>query len=259
MPHSDVIRDRDDLLGKLNRRTVDPQSPAPLYYQIYTMLRDAIVSGALLSGSRMPSEKELATTFDVSRNTARRALADLALENMVVRRRGRGTVVNYDKQHGPIHAPLTDLMQGLDEIERNTKVTALKINFAMPPTEISERFGTDDEELCNIHRLRIIHKVPFVYYNTWTRGFKPKLTKKELEKNPRFELFNKYGIEVSKIEQYLSADRATPEVAQALTIGTGKPLLKRVRYSYNDDGVLVDFLTGLYNPDLFSYKMEAIL
>ena len=46
-------------------------------------------------------------------------------------------------------------------------------------------------------------------------------------------------------------------MAQALAIGTGKPLLKRLRYSYNRDGELVDFLTGLYNPDLFSYKMEA--
>ena len=59
--------------------------------------------------------------------------------------------------------------------------------------------------------------------------------------------------------QYLSAERATPEVASALAIRTGKPLLKRVRYSYDDDGELVDFLTGVYNTDLFSYKMEADL
>ena len=256
---SNVIFDRDDLMGKLNRRTVDPSSPAPLYYQLYTMLRDAIASGALRSGSRMPSEKELAATFDVSRNTARRALAELANENMVVRRRGRGTVVDYNKQHDPIHAPLTDLMQGLDEVERYTKVTALKIRFAVPPTEVLQKFNTGTEELCNLHRLRNIHKNPYVYYNTWTRGFDRTLTKKKLETNARFELFVEYGIEIARIEQYLSAERATPEVAKALTVGTGKPLLKRVRYSYDDDGGLVDFLTGLYNPDLFSYKMEAEL
>ena len=72
-------------MAKLNRRSIDPSSPAPLYYQLYTMFRDAIASGALRSGSKMPSEKELAATFDVSRNTARRALAELANENMVVR------------------------------------------------------------------------------------------------------------------------------------------------------------------------------
>jgi len=259
MLDSDAAFDRDDLLGKLNRRTVDPTSPAPLYYQLYTMLRDAIASGALRSGSKMPSEKELAATFDVSRNTARRALAELASEKMVVRRRGRGTVVDYNKQHDPIHAPLTDLMQGLDEIERNTKVTALRISFARPPTEIAEIFGNADEELCNLHRLRNIHKVPYVYYNTWTRGFGRTLTKKKLETNARFELFVEYGIEIARIEQFLSAERATPEIARALTVGTGKPLLKRIRYSYNNEGEIVDFLTGLYNPDLFSYKMEAKL
>lgn len=53
--------------------------------------------------------------------------------------------------------------------------------------------------------------------------------------------------------------RATSEVTAAPVIGTGKPLLMRVRYLYNDYGELVDFLTGLYNPDLFSYKIEAKL
>ena len=257
MLDSSVNFDRDDLMGKLNRRTVDPSSPAPLYYQLYTMLRDAIASGVLRSGSKMPSEKELAATFDVSRNTARRALAELANENMVVRRRGRGTVVDYNKQHDPIHAPLTDLMQGLDEI--NTKVTVLKIEFTVPPSEIAQKFNAGDEELCNLHRLRNIHEVPYVYYDTWTRGFDRTLTKKKLETNARFELFVEYGIEIVRFEQYLSAERATPEIAKALAIGTGKPLLKRVRYSYNEDGELVDYLAGVYNTDLFSYKMEADL
>jgi len=257
MLESNLVFDRDDLMGKLNRRTVDPTSPAPLYYQLYTMLRDAIASGALPSGSKMPSEKELAAIFDVSRNTARRALAELANEKMVVRRAGRGTVVDYNKQHDPVHASLTDLMQGLDEI--NTKVSVLKIDFTAPPTEIAEKFGDGDEELCNLHRLRIIHELPYVYYDTWTRGFDRSLTKKRLESNARFQLFVEYGIEIARFEQYLSAERATPEVAKALAIGTGKPLLKRVRYSYDDDGELVDFLAGVYNTDLFSYKMEADL
>jgi GntR family transcriptional regulator len=221
------------------------------------MLRDAIASGAVRSGSKLPSEKTLAAAFDVSRNTARRALAELAIEKMVVRRRGRGTVVDYNKPHDPIYAPLTDLMQGLDGI--NTKVTVLKFGFAEPPAEIAERFGAGNEKLCNLHRLRNIHEVPYVYYDTWTRGFDRTLTKKKLEAIARFELFVEYGIEITRFEQYFSAERATPEVAKALTIRTGKPLLKRERYSYNDDGELVDYLTGVYNTDLFSYKMEAEL
>ena len=148
-------------------------------------------------------------------------------------------------------------MQGLDEI--NTKVTALKIDFTVPPTEVAEKFGAANTELCNLHRLRNVHEVPYVYYDTWTRGFDHTLTKKRLETNARFELFVEYGIEIKRFEQYLSAERAAPEVAKALAIGTGKPLLKRVRYSYDDDGELVDFLTGVYNTDLFSYKMEADL
>ena len=52
----------------------------------------------------------------------------------------------------------------------------------------------------------------------------------------------------------------TPSLVDALIpVVSLVPMLKRVRYSYDDDGGLVDLLTGVYNTDLFSYKMEAKL
>ena len=250
----------DDLLARLHATSIDPNSPTPLYYQLYTMLHDAIAGGQLPSGAKMPSEKELAAAFDVSRITARRALDELALKNMVARHRGRGTFVDYKYQSEPIHAPLSDLMESLDHMGRDTGVRVLTLEFLPPPERIATAFEAEaDEAMCHCIRVRHSESIAFAHYVTWTRGFDNTLTAARLEEKPRMKYFKEYGIQISHVEQYLSAEGASVSVAEALGVGSGKPLLKLVRFSRDADGRLLDHLTALYNPDLFRYKVETSL
>ena len=252
----------DDALEKLKDRKVDSSSPTPLYYQLYTMLHDAITTGELPTGSKIPSEKVLAANFKVSRITARRALDELAIKNMVARHRGRGTFVDYRYAPDTIHAPLTDLMSSLDHMGRDTKVKVLALRFEVPDKTLRETFDLpedDDTTLCHQVRVRSKGGKPFGYYHTWTRGFDKSLTRKKLEARPRMALFKDYGLKIARVEQTLSAEGATAEVAKALKINSGKPLLKLRRLSYGPDGQLIDQLTALYNPDRFRYRMEMEL
>ena len=250
----------DELLEQLQTTSIDPNSPTPLYYQLYTMLHDAIAGGQLPSGARMPSEKELAAAFDVSRITARRALDELALKNMVARHRGRGTFVDYKYQSEPIHAPLSDLMESLDHMGRDTGVKVLTLEFVAPPDRIATAFASPEAcTLCHCVRVRNSESIPFAHYVTWTLGFDESLTAERLEARPRMKYFAEYGIQISHVEQYLSAEGASVGVAEALGVGTGKPLLKLVRFSRDAEGRLLDHLTALYNPDLFRYKVETSL
>ncbi|MCG8360576.1 MAG: winged helix-turn-helix domain-containing protein, partial [Kiloniellales bacterium] len=61
--------------------------------KVYLLLRDKIVSGDLPAGLRLPGEPTLAQDFEVSRVIVRRALARLAEEGLVERRKGSGTFV----------------------------------------------------------------------------------------------------------------------------------------------------------------------
>ncbi|MEO0616787.1 MAG: UTRA domain-containing protein, partial [Pseudomonadota bacterium] len=97
------------------------------------------------------------------------------------------------------------------------------------------------------------------HYQSWSRGFDRTLTKRKLEKHARLELFRMYDIEIARVEQSLSAVGASPEVAEALNIRSGKPLLRLNRFSYDGADRLVDHLIALYNPDLFRYHMETVL
>jgi DNA-binding LacI/PurR family transcriptional regulator len=65
----------------------------PYYKQIYDYLLEAISSGALNPGDRLPSEKELCDTFGVSRITSKKALELLAEEGLISRMPGKGSFV----------------------------------------------------------------------------------------------------------------------------------------------------------------------
>jgi len=65
----------------------------PKYRRIYEDLRSAIESGALVPGSRLPSEAELGERYGTSRITIAKAVNELSLRGFVSRRAGSGTHV----------------------------------------------------------------------------------------------------------------------------------------------------------------------
>ena len=74
---------------------LDPHKDAPLYLQLYRLLRRAILNGDFDEGSTLPSENELKERFGITRSTARQSLGMLVNEGLVVKRRGKGSVVTY--------------------------------------------------------------------------------------------------------------------------------------------------------------------
>jgi len=76
------------------RRTIDPDSATPVYVQVAEILRSRIESGELLPDRPVPSESQLQQELGVARGTARKAIALLREEGLVVTVRGRGSYVN---------------------------------------------------------------------------------------------------------------------------------------------------------------------
>jgi GntR family transcriptional regulator len=87
------IRTRPDVKEESLTEGVDRASERPAYRQIADRLRERILSGDLGPGSLLPSETELMEEFDVSRATARQAVALLKAEGRIDTRHGRGSFV----------------------------------------------------------------------------------------------------------------------------------------------------------------------
>src|SRR5215208_6323759 len=70
---------------------VDPGAGTPLHRQVYEGLREAILSGRLARGARLPSSRALAADLGVARNTVLQAFDQLRSEGYLHGRRGGGT------------------------------------------------------------------------------------------------------------------------------------------------------------------------
>jgi GntR family transcriptional regulator len=65
----------------------------PLYEQIKILLTQSLVAGEWKPGEAIPSEMDLASRFNVSQGTVRKAIDELASEHILMRRQGKGTFV----------------------------------------------------------------------------------------------------------------------------------------------------------------------
>ena len=83
------------LLSGLAPSSVVGSAPAfsPLYQQIKALILLSLQSGEWKPGEAIPSEIDLATRFRVSQGTVRKAIDELASDNLLVRRQGKGTFV----------------------------------------------------------------------------------------------------------------------------------------------------------------------
>src|SRR6202012_3811144 len=90
---------------------IDPQSPAPLYAQLESLLAAEI--GTLPPGSQLPKEEELAQRYAISRTTVRQTIQNLIRRGLIEIRRGKGTFVLQPK----ITQELTELSGFVEDME----------------------------------------------------------------------------------------------------------------------------------------------
>ncbi|MCX7221347.1 MAG: GntR family transcriptional regulator, partial [Burkholderiales bacterium] len=91
---SEAARGRNIPLGPV------PSAAAfsPLYQQIKALLVQALDAGEWKPGESIPSEIELASRFQVSQGTVRKAVDELAAEHLLTRRQGKGTFVSTHQE-----------------------------------------------------------------------------------------------------------------------------------------------------------------
>jgi GntR family transcriptional regulator len=145
----------------------------PMYQQIADDLRDQIKRGDLGPGAQLPTESDLQSKYNASRNTIREAIKRLVSLGLVVPRPGQGTFVSQEMD--PFVTTLTGSpdhrLGGDEEIaylsavnrdHRRPRVSTLRVEILSPTENISARLrikpGT---HVVSRHQQRYIDDVPF--------------------------------------------------------------------------------------------------
>jgi GntR family transcriptional regulator len=238
---------------------IDARLKAPLYHQIFLVLRDGILDGRYRYGDVLPSEHELAGRYGVSRITAKHAMTELANAGLVTRARGRGTTVQYRAPAAPLRAPVGSWLQTMEAMGRSTEVAVL--DFAYGPATMTESEALELPESGEVQRslrVRSIGKQPISMLITVLpadvgHGFDAK----DLAQHPMLELIRRNGTVIGQARQVITATLADQRAASCLATDIGAPLLKLQRVVRDKEDRPIEFLTAFYRPD--RYQMEMVL
>jgi GntR family transcriptional regulator len=213
---------------------------SPLYQQIKGLITQSLESGEWKPGEIIPSEVELAARYKVSQGTVRKAIDELAADNLLVRRQGKGTFVathNEDRAQFRFLRLLAD-----DGVEHPHISKLLECKRMRASAEIARQLDLKPAEpVVLIRRLLQFDGEDTVLDEIWLPGnvFRG-LTLERLSeyKGPLYAMFETRMIRASEKIRAVAAD---PAVADLLHVPPGFPLLsvERVSYTYGDRPVEV--------------------
>lgn len=228
--------------------------------QVYMVLRDRILSGAVGFGVKLPTENELADYHGVSRVTVRRALGELARERLIERRRSAGTRVIYRPSPAPMTADISGVLANLADMGRRTTVKLLAFDYVPAEGVVAQALGAVPHEMLQRSvRVRSVDGLPFSYLTTHVpESVSVTFSRQELSNRPLLELLERAGVKIDHARQRISAGLATSDVAEALGLHTGSPLIELVRVVYDEAGRGVEHLHALYRPDRYALEIDLV-
>jgi len=231
----------------------------PLYEQIKILITQSLVSGEWRPGEMIPSEIDLAKRYKVSQGTVRKAIDELAAENILVRRQGKGTFVathteekrkyyylRVFNENGEKEDPISELLTW-EKAKADAKMADL----------LGVRKGAP---LIVLTRVLRMNGKPVIYDEirlspTVFKG----LTAARINEfqGTIYSLYEThYGIRIVQAEERLKAIAAPAKVAEHLGLKAGTPILsiERVALTYGDKPV--EWRVSLCNTENHYYLNE---
>ncbi len=233
---------------------------SPLYQQIRQAMLASLQAGEWKPLQAIPSEMELAKRYQVSQGTVRKAIDELAAENLLVRRQGKGTfVASHDEQQVEYRFLRLHPDTGTLASEGRAQRHIVEFRRMRAPAELARQLQLNSgDTVLHIRRVLAFAGTPTVLEDIWLPvGLFRGLTAEAMTdyQGATYAMFEKdYGVRMVRAEEKLRAVLADATQAAALGTIQGAALLQveRISYTYNDQPVEVR--KALNRTDRHHYK-----
>jgi len=231
----------------------------PLYRQIQDLIVQALADREWQPGEMIPSEMELAARFEVSQGTVRRAIDELAAENLLVRRQGKGTFVathadpraffrflRLVPEDGSVPRSRSEPLECQSLHADQEVATALAVNLGDPVLQLRRLLRFDGQPVV----------VDEIYLPA---DLFPNLTLDQLRASDRslYTLFESlFGVRMVRAEEKIRAVAADANAAAVLEIEQGTPLLSVERTAFTYGNRPAEWRRGLYSTVNYHYFNE---
>lgn len=226
-----------------------------LYTQVAQSVEADIRAGHLRPGDRLPSERDLADHFDVSRVTVRRALGDLADIGLVESHHGSGTFVTTSVVSDPANALLS-----FTDLGRSRGLTAsadvLLAVVRATTLEESEQLGiAPGANVFELERVRKLDGLPVSIDHSLIPAFMvPDADSADFTTASLYAVLQSHGHGPRRTDYTVSAGAATIRQAQLLDTPPGSALLGTRTKSFDPQERIVEIGDMVYRGDRYQFR-----
>lgn len=211
----------------------------PLYRQIKSLITQSLIAGEWAPGAAIPSEFDLADRYGVSQGTVRKAVDELAAENILVRRQGKGTfVATHSEEEVKLRFLRLVAADGSKELMDNQLLSCERVKAS---AELARMLAVKaGSTVIEIKRLLLFSGKPLIHDHIILPAAVFKGVNTALIERYSGSMYRMYeselGIRMVRAEERLTALGADAKIAAALALKPGTPLLsiERVSYTYGD-------------------------
>ncbi|WP_028402744.1 GntR family transcriptional regulator [Ectobacillus panaciterrae] len=236
---------------------INKHSPIPIYHQLLEHIKHQIESGELQTNQMIPSEREYAELYQISRMTVRQALNNLVLQGYLYRKKGRGTFVGNQK----IEQTLTGLTSFTEDMTgRGMKPSNVFLDFTITPADYSAAQALHLKEytpVYEIRRIRLADDLPMAIETTYVpANLLIGLTEDIVHQSLYRHIEQKLGYTIQFAQQEIEASIADKLQANSLQIEYGAPVLCMKRTSYLANGTPFEYVISTYRADRYKFIHE---
>ncbi|WP_432102815.1 GntR family transcriptional regulator [Streptomyces sp. bgisy091] len=223
-------------------------SKQPKYRQVADAVRREIDNGVYSPGARLPSESELATRFDASRNTIRSGLNVLVGEGLISSSQGLGYEVRKHEVFELNASRFENLTFPQNGDAYSTDVTnagrrphqTFRVEVTTAPEYVATRLKVEQGSTAVLRFChRFVDDIPWstqaTHYPDWLVKQGPRLTEPGDIAEGTTRYLASLGIEQVGYSDEIATRMPTPDEARLLEIGAGVPVLLWTRTGYSHE------------------------
>lgn len=228
----------------------------PAYLSIHDSIKKDVEQGLWKVGDRLPSERDLAESFSVSRMTLRQAISLLVEEGVLERRVGSGTYVASQRVQEKMQGTtsFTDIVQAQGRTP-SSKLISYQRKLASK-TEMQALALNAHDYVVRMERIRYADQIPLVFeVASIPEHLISAFDKSEIVEH-FFKTLTDSGYVIGKSQQTIYAKVASEKVANYLAVNKGHAILALTQISYLTDGKPFEYVRSQYVGDRFEFYLE---
>ncbi len=235
--------------------------PKAKYDHIYRDLKEKIESEVYAYQEMLPSENTLVTEYSCSRNTVRRALAELTADGYVQPMHGKG-VRNIFQPVEQTSFTVGGIESFKESAIRNNRTAFTKVLLFTELTadeKIEKKTGfKKGSELYYIQRLRSLNGKPLILdHNYFLKEVIPGLTPGIASQSIYDYLENDLGITITTSKRTLTVERVTQIDEKYIDLQDYNCMAVITSQTFDDNGIQFEYTQSRHRPDYFRFQDVA--